>query len=945
SKYNTVESNLQLVYQNFTQLSESLNSFINDLNIYNAYKITTDTVDAKIINNTIADNVFDNILPQIKTLTDDELRVSDILVNPKGIFHIYMFPNLTDTINYYSNTIRVPGNIVFSQGIYKPANINILFPTTPLAGKIGYNLATLAISKDDRKIGNHVKAVLNNYLYLRNYDLIIQLINAIDASADPKYNDIKNSALIDMGISADIKKYINYSTTVKITQDLLKNYYNYVSFQTAREILINAVGLPKVGSTYQLLSGVIPELVLFKNTPFSLDFTQLARTTVDYLKNIPMPHAFDIIQADTIIVDKATDVKAPEIKEIVMSNYRAGGVADKNCLHADKKVVQLLIDKNAMINIRDKNGNTPLYYAISLQQLDFIDLLVKNSAKIVNIKNNKFISPIEYAVDLYNNHNSILYASDLKTVIKRITDEDYNTFIKNIQTNADFKNNILKFAKNTLPQFNILYNNMLFYFTKQFNSKWSSANLADLTTLLKTAVNKQYADQLDKYYVDDVILADIDQKLPELIKYDTTYSLNDTVNVLEDEKKRINDKISKYNDELTKLQEINHAFHANTDVDAKAYGKEIHNKIRTVTAAITTLTTELTTKTADATNHSSNMTTTNTTTLAKLQTSLAAYKTAKTNGVYNIPDMNTNKTPVALYTYIANIVFNKSGYLYNKLWFDCISNEQQLTNMNNIHILLIQLQNKLLSDLKIRLAASIKSGILVKHNYIMDYKNFQIIDKWYNYIVDKCVKEPDSLPKYYDSQQNLVLYELTNNYVHVLFNTVTISFYNAIKKLVMRYVETITPQQTATLRGHLHTEYIVDTTNELMHNSGVKEYLIGDTSEVKNMVTQYASGKFTSAFVKSKLALKTDKNEVMTENTKDMFDKVKDMLIANKQIPITRESNVAQYYDKYISPYFNKTYDELYNLLAKEKLNYDYYIINNKNYNNIIVKLLEAITK
>ncbi len=48
----------------------------------------------------------------------------------------------------------------------------------------------------------------------------------------------------------------------------------------------------------------------------------------------------------------------------------------------DKNIVQFLLDKGANINIRDKNGNTPLMFATSKQFKEMVELLLNNSADL-----------------------------------------------------------------------------------------------------------------------------------------------------------------------------------------------------------------------------------------------------------------------------------------------------------------------------------------------------------------------------------------------------------------------------------------------------------------------------------------------------------------------------------------------------------------------------------
>ena len=90
--------------------------------------------------------------------------------------------------------------------------------------------------------------------------------------------------------------------------------------------------------------------------------------------------------------------------EAVKQHLDAG--TDVNAKHVDgwtplhlaktKKVVELLIAKDADVNAKNTNGMTPLYSATSLGDKEIAELLIANGAD-VNAKSEKGLTPLHYA--------------------------------------------------------------------------------------------------------------------------------------------------------------------------------------------------------------------------------------------------------------------------------------------------------------------------------------------------------------------------------------------------------------------------------------------------------------------------------------------------------------------------------------------------------------------
>jgi len=63
----------------------------------------------------------------------------------------------------------------------------------------------------------------------------------------------------------------------------------------------------------------------------------------------------------------------------------------------ETKIVSLLIENNANLNLTDKNGTTALHYAVMFRNYDIIKLLLEADADF-NLKDNRNQSALDYAL-------------------------------------------------------------------------------------------------------------------------------------------------------------------------------------------------------------------------------------------------------------------------------------------------------------------------------------------------------------------------------------------------------------------------------------------------------------------------------------------------------------------------------------------------------------------
>src|SRR5690606_2494799 len=116
--------------------------------------------------------------------------------------------------------------------------------------------------------------------------------------------------------------------------------------------------------------------------------------------------------------------------------------------------IDILARYDVQINYRDIDGNTPLFYAVEMQNIANIKQLLKYNAS-VNSKlsqNTIGLTPLIHALNIYDTHLNIF--SNTNSLIKSLYDKVDNV----IKSKPEYKNNMIRYVENVFAQIILMIN-------------------------------------------------------------------------------------------------------------------------------------------------------------------------------------------------------------------------------------------------------------------------------------------------------------------------------------------------------------------------------------------------------------------------------------------------------------------------------------------------------
>jgi len=642
----------------------------------------------------------------------------------------------------------------------------------------------------------------------------------------------------------------------------------------------------------------------------------------------------------------------PDQFQIYNSNYNMiSELLEKQCYKLEPKIIDLLATAYNPINVnkKDSNGSTPIFYAIKNLHQKSIKKLLEHNANvyIYSVANNNGITPYRYALDNYKHHIGSLIENNtyVTQIIKKFTEPIYTQIKENIEVNQDFKNNIVRYMDIIFPQLIVMFNNLLYYYSKSYINDWSYENQKELEKLL----------------VENKLIENIDNKLPILENINQTiinYSVNlDSLN----KKTQIQDTDTKINTiKINKLKSIKSNLQKELDDLNKKNSKDDYTNalIKGTQEKIKILNTEL-----KNISNADKLT-------KKENTQLTTNIMEESNKIYN--DLKerakkfmlsnkylglTSNTYEHIFRHVSllhNDIFDyvitktditsntqNTGYedylLYNKLWKDNLNADTKMRSIFNIHLISSLLQKGLIEKMY---------NINKKQDIDELAPQMQLLGNLYNKIFAPTITNMSELPQNYNSSENYILTETLDIIKHIIKSVLCSNLYYAIVKIMVKYISSLNPKELmdktklATFKKLKYNDYIREIVNKIINpNYGVS----GATQDAK--LHKYILNEMPTFLVKILIKIyKDDLDEEKSIKTIDeLFQNIINIIISNDIFVIKKDSTLVSNLENYVFKYYKEVFMQI---IPKMKIvvdNYCRFILNETRFINMMNKLNEAV--
>ena len=772
---------------------------------------------------------------------------------------------------------------------------------------------------------------------MKNVSTFIKKIGVNGNRRKTEYALILIGKTIDKMMSSFIKQSINSSATV-FTSNLLKH-------EDLKMINISKFDLNTQKNT---------QIIVGQEQGFKLNFTEVFEDLLKDFEDAGMAHGltkdnnveFDKLFKSTIIMktndelEQNDPTKLSKFEHYIFSiNYHSGNTKfEKMCFKIDNELVNLLLKKHSNINKKDTVGNTPIYYAINIQHTEIINILLNWDAKLIGTQNNSSQTPLDYAIDLFQVHNNVLFGNededkdiDLSEMLnKKLCASYIKSIEKYIDEQGKYKNNYIKFIETSLPMMIIMYNQYLFSRAQNYHKEWSHEDHIALINLLNVS---------DDYYKHfSFIELNEDEKKEIISSSRNVHVLKYGLKNKDKEKKEANKKKEMYTKQIKNIRKNINKLEASTDIQDIAYVRELNKKITEFTGKITEIDKQITDLKID--NISNNMNNRISSLSNQFTQLLDNFKNDGMMERYRVPVYTFYESVFENITDIRNnkpsiVVPEKSFYeatdwrTYIKMWDSYIKNGKRLQSIENIHFSLAFTIKNIIKELK-------SLDVQKDRSRLMEIKKkISLLNKFYKNIFVDLVEDYYTLPPY-ELQKNYILSEYIDICKHVIHHIITRTFFYTLVKLIYKYAkERSTTQDSKNNRTFLNktVEAIInDNTSgiSLVDLLNSKEYDF-ELKIIKNVLSIY-DGDYDP--------------DKATKNLDEIFDQITNIFLQNNIIEIESESELITYLRDYIYPYYkNAMYTQTINQMLNLFETYNKYILNEARHIEILDILLTKISE
>jgi hypothetical protein len=647
-------------------------------------------------------------------------------------------------------------------------------------------------------------------------------------------------------------------------KNLIDKYVSDLAFRSSNKAILNVINQMNIPRFYKQLSerlqqrGLIEDELLAKKVEgYQLN---LSKIYDNLFKNNTLTHRFGnislIMQAN--LVEEPVNKYEGKIHKILNSNYHEIKSTKEVCYLINNDIIDLLYQYRANMNIKDKNGQNPIFTAIETKNIAIINKLLDNDS-LVSQPDKNGNNAIEFALNLYKNSINNEYVN-IYDICDRVTENTFGEFIKRHSNNLPINANIIfAIALHML-------NHHFLTLAEKYYGEWTHKSFENLKNILG-----QYGASFDSL----LPLLNVDFKPEDLGELDIyNQKIKQESKIIDKLEKEINDlnkKLLNLREEQTHitskpapLTQYNQQRLNSINIMIQDYHIELQNKINKLNNEKTTL---------NATNNQKNTNFTNPNRNFQTNKSSITYK----NSVVDLYDsafidvINYNKR-IRL---SKNIYDHDTDYMtYSNIWRkyletvkDNIKKESNIDHTSFMEIINIYQKN-----------------ILNLNNNQSTYKqklsDLSVIFTFYNKIVNPYVKNYLDLPREY-GEENECLNVIINIIVHVLKRCILVSLYYEICANIQAYLEESFHESEGKVNQDMINRYLREILGDgINNNNGSK-------------LANYIFNSMPLKLVKKTLNIygnewdDMDKNDLTIDS---FFEDILNILKSNTAIAISTES-------------------------------------------------------
>lgn len=542
--------NMQDLYSEIMSYVDIMNNIIHNFEMESALKIFEEyhkNIDDNNYDQTTMNNFINKIIKKIslpKTYKEFEQNniFTDILLTKRTLvkkFIPYLEKDHMVTYYNYDSENRPP-----REGYLIPNDQqnNYIINNILQRGVDNFGQIQLSVNIDHNKTSDTypiLLSVIPEQIGIIKYRIMEKLLSSLySIITRGGRSDIQNEIRkIIMEFEKDIEKYKlngdNNDHSVILTiigkyfDEFFDKFIEDILMSGSNALVLSVISKNEIPSFYKIYENETQKFIFaLRKQNYNVDINEIYDDTI----GTPLSTNFgQMIQSRIMETTNNND----KIYEFWNTNYFMINSTQKTCYSFDKKIIKLLSKYRANMNLKDGNGETPLFAAIEMKNSQGVNVLLEHNAFVKSTNNNGhnayqfLVNKYKAGLDDYRKNTGSSYA---------ITD------ILVTELYADFKKrndgNLPIFTKTSFKVALHLFNHHFFTLSQKYYGSW------------KFYKNERLLDVLNLNMESKLPILDTDITMNELGSFDMI------LNRIEKEEKWINKNESHISDNRSKMDNL-----------------------------------------------------------------------------------------------------------------------------------------------------------------------------------------------------------------------------------------------------------------------------------------------------------------------------------------------------------------------------------------------------